>query len=231
MGQKTTGFNWASYLGEIPAVVLANQPAQLIGGPDRCIETDESHVRSRKYSTGRILKSEAVGYLGAFVAKPGIVLLYLARRNASTLLPILQAHVAPGSTIYSDQWKAYRGINNLPEGYKHWSINHSKNFLSSSDPTIHTQTVERMWGCLKATLPRNLTEEQKGAYFSKFMCEKRFKWHHLSTGEKFKLTCDHFSKVYPGPLKQSWTLQVSGQLLCVCYYLYHRISYIIYQHF
>jgi hypothetical protein len=59
---------------------------------------------------------------------------------------------------------------------------------------------------LKATLPRNLTDEQMGAYFMKFMYEKKFSWHELSTGQKFKLMCDHISNIYPGPFKQGWTL-------------------------
>jgi len=197
MGSKTTGSNWASYLRELPSVVLANQPVQLIGGPGMSVEIDESHVRSRKYTTGRILKSEAVWAFGGICRETSECFVVPCQtRNANTLLPILQAHVAPGTTIYSDRWPAYGGINNLPEGYTHWSVNHSENFVDPDNDAIHTQTVERMWGCLKATLPRNLTDEQKGAYFTKFMYEKRFSWHELSTGQKFKMTCDHISGLY-----------------------------------
>ena len=28
-------------------------------------------------------------------------------RTASTLLPIIQAHIAPGTTVHSDEWPAY----------------------------------------------------------------------------------------------------------------------------
>lgn len=103
MGSKTTGFNWASYLRELPAVVLASQPAQLIGGQGKCIEIDKSHIRSRKYSTGRILKSEAVWVFGGVCSETGdCFVVPCEKRNTDTLLPILQAYVAPGSTIYSD---------------------------------------------------------------------------------------------------------------------------------
>ncbi len=199
MGSSSTGCNWA--------VVIANQPVKLIGGPGMTVEIDESHIRSRKYNRGRILKSEAVWVFGGICRETGeCFLAQCERRDANTLLPILQERVAPGTTIYSDMWPAYGGINNLPVGYEHWSVNHSENFIDPDDRNIHTQTVERMWGCLKATLPRNLTDEQMGAYFMKFMYEKKFSWHELSTGQKFKLMCDHISNIYPGPFKHGWTL-------------------------
>ena len=39
----------------------------------------------------------------------------VSRRDANTLLPIIQAHVLPGTTIYSDEWAAYKQVQNLPK--------------------------------------------------------------------------------------------------------------------
>ena len=51
-------------------------------------------------------------------------------RSANTLIPIIQKYVLPGTTIYSDQWPAYRKLNNL--GYIHSTVNHSQNFVDQN---------------------------------------------------------------------------------------------------
>ena len=63
-------------------------------------------------------------------------------RDAATLLPLIQHHIRPGSTIYSDEWKAYSRIT-ATTGMLHETVNHSLHF---EDPVTgaHTQSVEAM---------------------------------------------------------------------------------------
>ena len=49
------------------------------------------------------------------------------KRNAETLIPIIQRHVLPGTEIASDEWRAYSKLREL--GYIHYTVNHSKNFV------------------------------------------------------------------------------------------------------
>ena len=56
--------------------------------------------------------------------------------NSKALLPTSTCHYI----IYSDKLKAYNNITTL--GYKHFTINHSVEFVMGN---IHTQNVERMW--------------------------------------------------------------------------------------
>jgi hypothetical protein len=54
------------------------------------------------------------------------------QRDALTLLPIIQAHTAPGTTIHSDQWAAYS-----PGIAAHNTVNHSLNFVDPVTGRIH----------------------------------------------------------------------------------------------
>uniref|UniRef100_A0A914CI56 ISXO2-like transposase domain-containing protein n=1 Tax=Acrobeloides nanus TaxID=290746 RepID=A0A914CI56_9BILA len=46
---------------------------------------------------------------------------YVERRNTATLLPLIHRYVAPGTTIYNDEWRAYTTLNQL--GYSHEAWN------------------------------------------------------------------------------------------------------------
>ena len=68
------------------------------------------------------------------------------RRDARTLLPIIQRVVAPGTTVWSDEWRAYAQLAGL--GYVHQTVNHSQNF---TDPVtgVCTNHVEAYWCAVK----------------------------------------------------------------------------------
>ena len=55
----------------------------------------------------------------------------VSRRDAQTLLPIIQAHVLPGTIIYSDEWAAYNQVQNIPNVTAHAIVNHSLHFVDT----------------------------------------------------------------------------------------------------
>ena len=61
-------------------------------------------------------------------------------QDAAILLPILQAHTAPGSIVHSDDWAAYRCVQQLSNVSTHNALNHSLHFV---DPAtgIHMQNI------------------------------------------------------------------------------------------
>jgi len=73
------------------------------------------------------------------------------KRDKNTLLALLEKHVLPGTTIFSDMWKAYHNLES--RGYIHGVINHTKNFV---DPYsgVHTNTIESNWRPLKNRIER-----------------------------------------------------------------------------
>jgi hypothetical protein len=84
---------------------------------------------------------------------------HVLRRNRDTLRPIIERNIAGGTTIMSDEWRAYYGLQawnpthlaNQP--YIHQTVNHEHNFV---DPITgaNTQRIETCWGDLKTKLLR-----------------------------------------------------------------------------
>lgn len=174
---KSAIIDWRNYTRELCQSDLATAPR--MGGPGHVVQIDESLFRGRrKYNRGRLLQADGVpGRMpnnhGQRVEGPWVFgllhagtgelrLFHVDRRDAATLLPLIVENVAPGTTIWSDEWAAYAGIpacqdtpqnGGGPMGYIHQSVNHSVNFV---DPMTgaNTQKLEREWERCKLKLMR-----------------------------------------------------------------------------
>ena len=94
----------------------------------------------------------------------------MRRRDARTLLTIIQRHVQPGSLVYTDEWAAYRQMQRVL-GFNHQTINHSVNFV---DPItgVHTQHAENNWFVAKdkfKKMKRNTNPNFLQEYLMEFM--------------------------------------------------------------
>jgi hypothetical protein len=76
-------------------------------------------------------------------------------------------HIAKGTTIISDCWKAY--INLEKHGYEHRLVNHSKQFVNSEG--FHTNKIEGHWRKAKSKMPcfgvRKITFS---SHLAEFLC-------------------------------------------------------------
>lgn len=125
----------------------------------KVVEVDETLIVRRKYNRGRISEKEQIWLFGGVERgsqgkKCFMVPLELEedqRRDAATLLPLIRQYVLPGTTVISDEWKAYGNPNpppnRIPTGisairdpgnpnplYTHQRINHSLNFVHPTMP-------------------------------------------------------------------------------------------------
>lgn len=118
-------------------------------------------------------------------------------RDAATLLPIIQAHVAPGTVVHSDQWSSYSRVASLPNVSSHGVVNHTLHFV---DPTtgVHTQAVESYWNRVKGKLKRmkGCTAAQLASYLDEFMWKERYG---AGRRQAFVNIMDDIAAVYPVP--------------------------------
>ncbi|KCZ77911.1 hypothetical protein H311_01070, partial [Anncaliia algerae PRA109] len=116
-----------------------------IGGKDRIVEIDESKFSKRKYNIGRnIVSLWVVG--GIDVESGDSFFVEVIKRDATTLRGIILENVEQGSILHTDCWRGY--INLQDFGYKHYTVNHSQNFVNPSN-FCSTQMIEGMWSVYK----------------------------------------------------------------------------------
>nr|CAH7719651.1 unnamed protein product [Callosobruchus chinensis]CAH7719653.1 unnamed protein product [Callosobruchus chinensis] len=103
------------------------------------------------------------------------------KRDSATVIPIIDKHVKPGTTIHTDCWKAYDGLGDA--GYVHHKVNHSdiENRFVAQDGT-YTQRIEATWRPAKNLFRgRHYAKGQ----FANYLCENRW----LTIAVKQHLTC------------------------------------------
>ena len=162
------------------------------------MEIDETVVVRRKYGVGRIVEKNNVWLFGGVERGNNgncfLVPLEGQQRNATTLLPLIQQHIRPGTEIHSDSWAVYNGILALSEGYIHHKANHKENFVAPQTGA-HTQTVENQWRLVKEKFKRQfgVGRGTYDTYFPEFMWRKKFG----DPNEVFFNFWSHVSHFYP----------------------------------
>ena len=92
-------------------------------------------------------------------------------RTRVTLYGYIKKHIREGTNIISDEWRAYATLDQ--EGYTHQTICHKRNFVSPTDPLVHTQNIESQWKQAKLNFPRNSTsQEMQESYLQEYLYRK-----------------------------------------------------------
>ncbi len=92
--------------------------------------------------------------------------------NERTLVPIIRMVVEPGSTIYTDKWRAYAHL--ASDGYFHQSVNHSEEYVTKQGH--HINNVESFQSVAKRRLKKFNGIPRHTLILHVKECE--FRWNH-----------------------------------------------------
>lgn len=116
------------------------------------IEADETYIGGKaKNMHAKIRKVKITGTAGVnkipvlgMKSRDGEVRAQVIEKTGTeTIHPIINANVAAGSTLYSDEWCAYRNL----KGLNHGVVRHSIKEFTNGD--CHTNGIESFWALFK----------------------------------------------------------------------------------
>lgn len=172
---ENTITDYYNYCREVCAVSLTSENC-VLGGPGEVVEIDESKFFKRKYNKGRVLSAQQEGWVfgGIQRSTKECFMVRVKDRSKETLLPLIRKYIKPGTTIISDEWKAYSQLQQ--HGYQHNTVCHKVNFVNPQNKEVHTQNIENSWRYAKNTYPERYTSEQlRDSYLQEFLYRRKHK--------------------------------------------------------
>jgi transposase-like protein len=170
IGSNSTIVDYFMYMRQVCHEILESTP-YMLGGPDSIVEVDEAKLGRRKFHRGRRIEGQWIfGILERGTNR--CVVDPVKDRTEETLLSEIRKFVLLGTTIISDCWASYGGLDRM--GYRHLTVNHSKCF---KDPIsgAHTNSVEGMWNLVRKSLPKfGTTKDMYASYMVEYMYRRRF---------------------------------------------------------
>ena len=126
--------------------LMDQDDGDMLGGDGKPVELDETYVGGRhKMYQGRSKKQVVFGAVERYGRAR---VKHVKSSGSRVLLPEIKALVAPGAEIHTDEWGAYRALNQ--RGYTHTTVNHSK--LEYARGNVTTNSAESLWSQIKRSI-------------------------------------------------------------------------------
>jgi transposase-like protein len=133
-----------------------------VGGVEK-----NKHKSKRKHlGTGGIGKTPIFGMKSRRGAVRAQVVRGVSKLN---LQPLIQKHIAPGETVYTDSWVGYRNL----KGFKHTAVNHMGGTYVQGD--AHTNGIESFWALFKRGF-HGVYHFMSRKHMQRYVDEFAFRW-------------------------------------------------------
>lgn len=148
-------------------------------------QVDETWIGGKKKNNmGRDVaeKSIVVGAVEHIDGKPTRVECDIIQTpDRLNLYKFILGKIKNDSQLNTDEWKGYDYIEE--KGYKHCTVNHSKNFIKDG---ISTQSIEGFWSLLKRGII-GIYHHVSPQHLDKYLAEFEFRYNHRSQSDLFQL--------------------------------------------
>ena len=190
IGGCATIVDWKNFCREVCAAVFKQDMQEnKLGGEGKIVEIEESKFGKRKYNRGKAVDGKWV-FGGIEQGTDNMFMEVVEDRTKETLWALIEKYIAPGTIIWSDKWRSYQGLENV--GYRHETVNHSKEFKSASG--VCTNSIEGSWNAVKRSFPKMGTSKKLyEGYLAEYLMRRR---HMKPFNYRFETFLDKITKVY-----------------------------------
>ena len=145
----------------------------MIGGEGKAVEVDETYVGGTHKGGKRGRGAEGKTVVMGMLERGGdIITKVVPNVRAATLQPQIEANVAKGGELHTDELKSYAGLH--LKGYKHMTVNHGAGeYVGLSGASVNG--LENFWRHLKCSIQGthvSVSGKHLGTYAKEF--EYRF---------------------------------------------------------
>jgi transposase-like protein len=166
-----------------------------IGGSGSEVEVDETFIGGKARNMHKA-KKVGKGYRHRGIINKTVVMGILERggkvatkiigeRDVDTLQGHVRASVGKGASIFTDEWRPYRGLS---DEYIHQIINHAEKYV---DGRVHTNGIENFWSLLKRGLAGTYVSVEPFHLF-RYLDEQVFRYNNRATKDNPLNDADRF---------------------------------------
>ena len=174
-------------------MLLQDDAPEQVGG---LVEMDETYFGGRRRAAKRTDGRSNAGRPGpndpqktpiiGIVERNGRVIARTAPSTGSeVILGMFREYVMTGSTVYTDEYRPYAGIDKMRRGYDHRRIHHGAKIYVRGD--IHTNSVEGFWSLIKRGIGGVYHSVSK-KHLQSYLDEYSFRYNHRHDIEPMFLT-------------------------------------------